>query len=352
MARPASASYQVMKFARRHKLLLSATAAIFAVLLSGVIVSTREAIHARQAEQTAQAVSDFLRKDLLAQASVAYQSGEIGKLDPDLKVRTALDLAANQLTGKFEKQPDIEVAIRDTIADTYIQLGRPADARKQWERVLEIRRHLLGPEHPDTLATMRGVAMASQQEGNFAQAEVLWRRALEVHRRVLGPEHLDTTDCMYELAILYDCQRKYAQGQPLATQVAEIRRRVLGPDRMGTLNAMNEVAAEYCGLGQYAKAEAILDQVVEISRRRYGPKSTDTVAFMDSLATAYWADGKYAQAGALFDQILRSGKGVVWRRIHAFRSLALSIRIPTRGQVQIGGRLCRAGVGSGAAPPC
>jgi serine/threonine protein kinase len=92
-ARPASAGYRARKFARRHKVLLAATAVIFAVLLSGVVVSTREAVVARRSEQTAQAVSDFLQNDLLAQAGASSQTGPDATADPDLKVRTALDRA-------------------------------------------------------------------------------------------------------------------------------------------------------------------------------------------------------------------------------------------------------------------
>jgi hypothetical protein len=84
-ARPASASYQLRKFARRHKAMVTATALVFAVLVAGIIVSAREAVRARRAEQTAQAVNDFLQNDLLAQASASTQASPSTKPDPDLK---------------------------------------------------------------------------------------------------------------------------------------------------------------------------------------------------------------------------------------------------------------------------
>jgi serine/threonine protein kinase len=105
-ARPPSASYQLQKFARRHKALVMGTAAVFLVLTAGVVASTWEAVRARTAEraakaqeESAQAVNDFLRNDLLAQASAATQAGANTKPDPDLKVRTALDRAAARITG-------------------------------------------------------------------------------------------------------------------------------------------------------------------------------------------------------------------------------------------------------------
>jgi serine/threonine protein kinase len=100
-ARPASLSYQLQKFARRHKALVAATAMVVVVLVSGILVSTKEAVTARQAEQTAEAVNDFLQNDLLAQASAAKQSARRAKPDPDLKVRTALDRAAVSVTSRF-----------------------------------------------------------------------------------------------------------------------------------------------------------------------------------------------------------------------------------------------------------
>ena len=60
MGKPASTSYQLQKFARRHKGLVAGVAAVFFSLLVGVVISTSEAVRARRAEA----------RDLLAQASV------------------------------------------------------------------------------------------------------------------------------------------------------------------------------------------------------------------------------------------------------------------------------------------
>src|SRR5262249_15017476 len=50
-ARPPSAGYQVGKFVRRNRLMVSAAAAVFAVLLIGGAASTWEAIRATRAER-------------------------------------------------------------------------------------------------------------------------------------------------------------------------------------------------------------------------------------------------------------------------------------------------------------
>ncbi|MFZ0589259.1 MAG: serine/threonine-protein kinase, partial [Bryobacteraceae bacterium] len=97
MARPASATYQLKKFARRHKALVLGVASVFIVLIAGIVVSTREAARANAEAATSREISDFLQNDLLAQASAANQSRPNTKPDPDLKVRTALDRAAARI---------------------------------------------------------------------------------------------------------------------------------------------------------------------------------------------------------------------------------------------------------------
>ena len=186
-ARPPSAGYQLRKFARRHRGLMAGVAVVFVVLLAGVAVSTSQAIRANRAGQaalserdravaaeasavqernraltekqraddesaSAKAVSDFLQNDLLAQASASAQASPDTKPDPDLKVRTALDRAASGIAQKFDKQPLVEASIRQTIGRAYLDLGIYPEAQKQIERALDLRRRLLGEDHPDTLA--------------------------------------------------------------------------------------------------------------------------------------------------------------------------------------------------------
>ena len=54
---------------------------------------------------------------------------------------------------------------------------------------LEVRRRVLGEEHPDTLQSMVNLAVLHHYQGQDSKAEPLLVNALEVSRRVLGEEH-------------------------------------------------------------------------------------------------------------------------------------------------------------------
>ena len=290
---------------------------------------------------TTKAVSDFLQGDLLAQASANNQAGPNTKPDPDLKVRTALDRAAARIQGKFDKQPLVEAAIQQTIANAYKDLGLYPDAQPHAERavelrtkvqgqehqdtltamsdlaelyvdqgklpaalalhtkVLESRRRILGPEHPATLMSMEGVAVVYEKQGQWSQAEAIQSQALEISRRVLGEEHADTLQAMVDLAIIHVRERQLPQAEALDAKAVQILTRVRGAEHPETLTAMNNLAQVYYQEGNDADAEALQSHTLEVRRRILGEDHPDTLESMNNLAVIYKAEGKYAENEAL-----------------------------------------------------
>ena len=352
MARPASKIYQLQKFAHRHKAVVSGVAAVFAVLIAGIIVSTREAARANREAATSQAISKFLQNDLLAQASAANQTEPNKTPDPDIKVRTALDRAASRIAGKFDGQPVEEAAIRATIGQTYTDIGLYPEARTQLERSLDLQRWILGAKNPETLKTIYRIGNVALLQDKYPEAEMLLGQALQMQRRVLGPEHPDTlltTDAlanvywrlskypqaealysetlavqrrrlgaenpdtlksMHDLAVVYGEQGKYAQAEALERQVLEIRRRVLGPEHPQTLASMDNLASVYYSQGEYARTEGLESQTLVIRRRVLGPEHPQTLMSMTNLASVYYSQGKYAEAEALHRQSLNSTRRI------------------------------------------
>jgi serine/threonine protein kinase/tetratricopeptide (TPR) repeat protein len=367
IARPPSATYQLQKFARRHKPLVAGVVAVFVVLIAGIIASSWEAARARRAEQvaiaernranteaaTAKAVNDFLQNDLLAQASANNQAGPGTKADPDIKVRTALDRAAARIEGRFKAQPLVEASIRQTIGNTYRDLGLYPEAQKQLERALELRRRVLGNGHSESVNSMSDLAALYYWQGKYVQAEPLYIEALRVGRRTLGEEHPQTLGDMNALAQLYLYWGKYAEAEPLYKKVIElgphvlgaedptvlhavgeladvyrlegkftqaeplylkelkIKRRVIGEEHPDTLGSMNNLAAFYRDEGKYVEAEQLLSAVVEVTRRTMGEQHPNTLAVMNNLAGLYRDEGAYAQAEPLFLKVLETGTRVM-----------------------------------------
>jgi non-specific serine/threonine protein kinase/serine/threonine-protein kinase len=367
VARPPSTTYQLRKFARRHKALVTGMAAVFVVLSGGVAASTWQAARATQAQDaailakdrataaerraieernsalsseraateakaealrernravsekrradiesaTAKAVNDFLRNDLLAEASSTVQARPGTKPDPDLKVRTALDRADARIDGKFAGQPAVEASIRVTIAASYQDLGLYPQAQRELERAIDLRRRTLGEKHPDTLASIGDLATLHVRAGKWEQAEALFGKLLEVRLSSLGEQHPDTLTTMNGLAGAYLNLGKYAQAIPLLTKAMGGRLRVLGEENRDTLDSMNTLAGVYYKQGDFPKAEALLVRILAVDRRALGEHHPDTLRTMNNLAMIYGNEGKYSEREPLLVQVLEERRSVL-----------------------------------------
>jgi tetratricopeptide (TPR) repeat protein len=89
----------------------------------------------------------------------------------------------------------------NNIALTLSRQGRFADAEKLLRETLDIKRHVLAPEHPSILSSMGSLGMVLTRQGRFAEGEKLLRETLEIQRRVLGPRHPDATTSEYNVVV-------------------------------------------------------------------------------------------------------------------------------------------------------
>jgi tetratricopeptide (TPR) repeat protein len=88
-------------------------------------------------------------------------------------------------------------------------------AEEMYQRALESRERVLGPEHADTLTSMDDLAAVLYSQDKYEAAEEMYRRILELRERVLGPEHADTLTSMDDLAVVLRVQGKYEAAEEM-----------------------------------------------------------------------------------------------------------------------------------------
>ena len=360
LASPPGKLYRAGKFVRRHRVGV-AISGVFVALLMAFATTTavqagriaRERDRANREAGVANAVNDFLKNDLLAQAGASAQARPDTKPDPDLKVRTALDRAAAGIEGRFETQPLVEASIRTTIGKTYEDLGLYREAEPHLMRALEltrrelgeqdvrylssvsdlaglhlkeakyeqadrlltgsleVARRVLGDEHPQTLTLMTGLGQIYMMQGRLSEAEALYVRALEGRRRVLGEDHTETLETMGALASLYWRQGKYAQAEPIRAQVVQLQRRLLGEEHPATLTSLNNLALLSTYQGRHAEAETQFVSVIETMRRVLGDDHLETMISAGNLGIVYYRQGRHADAEAVFAKVLEQKQRVL-----------------------------------------
>jgi WD40 repeat protein len=109
VARPPSPSYQLRKFARRHRAVVIGITAVFAVLIAGIVVSTWQANRARRAERVA-----LLERDRALQAESKTSLERDRATEAEETARRQRDLARVALQHAVSAEEQVRLD-RDTL---------------------------------------------------------------------------------------------------------------------------------------------------------------------------------------------------------------------------------------------
>ncbi|MGB8198981.1 MAG: FxSxx-COOH system tetratricopeptide repeat protein, partial [Pseudonocardiaceae bacterium] len=129
--------------------------------------------------------------------------------------------------------------------------GEPATARPLFERALELRRFMLGDEHPDTLASACILSFTWFELGRYGPARQLGEDTLTRCRRVLGEDHPHTLLTATYLATILGGLGRYEPARQLGEDTLTRCRRVLGEDHPDTLRSAGGLSFTLFGLGRY-----------------------------------------------------------------------------------------------------
>jgi tetratricopeptide (TPR) repeat protein len=328
VARRASAIYQLRKFARRNRALVSGLALAAAILLIGTGVSLWLAVRATAAERLAESrrneavvssaladsrravadsallVADSARLDAQreqaaatvsaeraaaeaakAQAINEFLQGMLASSDPanargkELSVRELLDQASTG-NGALSGEPEVRAAVAATIGRTYFSLGLYDQARPHFDSAYAIRRRVLGRADPSVGQSADELGKLASASGDYPLAERHLTEALKVMRAAHSPNDDRVTSILDALAHVRYRRGSFAEAESLYREALR-RTRTRHPD------AAVEVSARLSALGTFLsytarapEARPLLEEAVAILRRVHG---TDHPAVVDGL---------------------------------------------------------------------
>jgi tetratricopeptide (TPR) repeat protein len=247
--------------------------------------------------------------NLLNQAGCYLRArGQFRLVEPLL--RQAVEIR-RQVLG--EQHPFFATSLNN-LAVLYRSTGRHIEAEPLYRQAMEIRRRVLGEQHPDFANSVNNLAVLYDSMGRYAEAETLYRQAMEIRRRVLGEQHPDFAISLNGLAGLYDSMGRYAEAEPLSRQAMEVSRQVLGEQHPDFANSLVNLAEMYRSAGRYTEAEPLCRQAMEIRRRVLGEQHPDFANSLNSLAVLYYLMGRNAEAEPLFRQAMEIDRQVLGER--------------------------------------
>jgi tetratricopeptide (TPR) repeat protein len=263
--------------------------------------TARALVRAREEADKAEAVNDFLTEDLLSQAEPQHNA-----VEDRVTLREVLDRAAAKVGDRFANKPEVEEAVRRTIAGTYHGLASWPESERQWRAVLDSARRRHGPDSAEALVAQRQVAHVLLHRGRPREALALIEPSATGLARALGPDHPETLASRADLADAYSAAGRIAEAVRLLESVAKAWESKQGPGDRDTITSRYNLAKAYHTAGRNAEAVGLFEAVVKADESMLGPDHPETLVSRNELATSYLDTGRIADAVELLEAVLKA----------------------------------------------
>jgi serine/threonine protein kinase/tetratricopeptide (TPR) repeat protein len=333
--------YTLGKFVRRHWQLVSATAAMFLLLVGLVIFYTVRLTRARNAAVTQAARTQRIQRFMLN----LFQGGDpsAGPAD-DLRVVTLLDRGVQEARS-LDAEPAVQAELYETLGGICQKLGKLEQADTLMESALAKREALYGPDSTETAKGLLALGSLRAAEARYGDAERLIRQALDRDKRHLpandpavakamlalggvledrgnydqsiaileqtvrlysthGSEPADLADSLYELANAYFYAGSYQRSEEINERVLTMYKQIYGERHPRVADVLINLGAIRLDLGHYPEAEQYDRQALDIVQAWYGKDNPETATDLTILARSLVYQKRFAEASDLLQQSL------------------------------------------------
>jgi non-specific serine/threonine protein kinase/serine/threonine-protein kinase len=349
IAQPPTASYQLQKFARRHKALVGGVAAVFVVLIGGVVASTWQAIRASRAEHAAvqerdrAAAAERVAVEQRDRAASAERSATSAR-DEAVTAR-GVAVAAE---GEAKQERDRAVAEKQR-ADTESATAKAVTEFLQRNLFEQVTGGTGRGAAPDMSVSGALDRTAARIDGAFAgqplveagvreavgisymglslwdKAATQFDRAVAIRRRAQGDEDPETLKALRRLAAIDANQRRWEPAEARMQQILDVQRRRFGPDHADTLQYTLDMAGVYLSWGKLDKAEPLAARAVEGRRRTLGADHKDTIGALAIQVSIYAQQKRWADAQRVAEAAYASARRTLGEKDPMTVSLATSL---------------------------
>jgi tetratricopeptide (TPR) repeat protein len=308
-AGPPTAAYRLRKFVRRNRVQVTAAALVLMALVLGIVGTTLGLIEARRRRLEAERRLSQVTKmnEILGSIFRNIDPRGIQKDGKELSVVLGerLDRATEEIEGEATGDPIAVARMQIILGSSQHGLGYSDRAIRLFSKARATLAAALGPDHPETLASMSGLATSYWAAGQNEKALKLREETLALRKAKLGPDHPDTLTSMSQLATSYWAAGQNERALELYENTLALQKAKLGPDDSETLKTMRNLATSYSHAGQFERALRLRQETLALWEARFGPDHADTLAGKHNLAISYIEAGQNERAQKLLEESLR-----------------------------------------------
>jgi tetratricopeptide (TPR) repeat protein len=196
---------------------------------------------------------------------------------------------------------------RNNLANSYLRVGRTADALTLLEETHRRMAARLGPDHNNTLASRNNLAIAYLQAGRMAEAISMHEETLRLGTAKLGADHPHLLGSRNQLALAYIKADRTAEALTMFEETLKVMTAKLGPDHDDTINCRANVAMALWALGRLDRSIPLYEATLKMCERKLGPDHPMTLGALANLGINYRDAGRSADGVRLLQEVLKRG---------------------------------------------
>ncbi|KAL3938790.1 MAG: hypothetical protein SGBAC_006376 [Bacillariaceae sp.] len=190
--------------------------------------------------------------------------------------------------------------------------GKLEEAMALYQKALDIRLKVLGPDHEGTAGAYVGLANVEHDQGRPEEAMVLFQKALDIRCKVLEPEHEDMANTYYDMAHVLQDQNKLIEALSMKQKALDIRLKVLGPDHATTADTYSSIGDTLCKQGKLDDALVACQKALDIQLSSSDAEDhASTGVTFHTTAEILFNQGQLVEAMALCQHAL----AIFWRTL-------------------------------------
>lgn len=310
-ARPDSAGYRGMKFIRRHRAGVVATAATLLALAGSLVYHTVSLTTERNQAQ--------LERDR-AQEATAFMVELFETLEPGTSAAdpdTASRLVAKGLVkvDTLADQPLLQAKALTALGRVSYGLGMVDEAERHLRAAVELHQRELGDNHPDAATSKHLLAFMLWTRGEVWEAETYLREAIAVRRSLFGDAHAGVADSINLLALILRDQGRYEESAEVHRESLAVRRQLSGPSSASIAVSLDNLATTIEAQGDLEAAESLYRQALDMNREVWGGRHVLVATNMSNLGRLLTKKGNLQEAGILLRDALAM-KRELWGAKH------------------------------------
>ncbi|NEQ83522.1 MAG: tetratricopeptide repeat protein, partial [Moorea sp. SIO2I5] len=256
-----------------------------------------------------QAMSQVSQQEELAEAERLNQ--QVVQLYQQGKYAEAIPLAEKVLAIRKKVLGDNHLDVANslhTLGFLYYKQSKYAEAEPLFQKSLAIRKQQLGNHHPNVATSLNNLGLIYSDQGRYTEAEKMFQQSLAIRKQQLGDNHQFVATSLNNLAFLYRRQGRYTEAEPFFQESLAIWKQKLGDNHPSVAISLNNLGLLYSDQGRYIEAKLFFQQSLAIRKQQLGHNHPSVGDSLNNLGLIYYQQERYAEAEPLFQQSLAIDK--------------------------------------------